>query len=67
MHSITLLDKRLTGRSFPYEVSGVCLDAFENPGDSAWKLFSKGGESKKLNLYVLLSNKDGNSDLFTLR
>lgn len=43
MHSITQLDKRLTGRSFPYEVSGVCLDACENPGDSAWKLFSKGG------------------------
>lgn len=29
-----------TGRSLPYEVSGVCLDACENPGDSAWKLFS---------------------------
>lgn len=29
-----------TGRSLPYEVSGVCLGACENPGDSAWKLFS---------------------------
>lgn len=46
VHSITLPDKRLTGRSFPYEVSGVCLGACANPGDSPWKLFSKGGNQR---------------------
>lgn len=46
MYSVTPPDNRLTGRSLPYEVSGVCLGACENPGDSAWKLFSMEGNQE---------------------